>query len=57
MAMMKSTMTKNITKPQLTLSHVTRPVKNMERMVTFYRDVLGFHVNDRGFIKETELPL
>jgi len=48
-------MTKNIIKPQLTFAHVTRAVRDMDRMVLFYRDVLGFHVNDRGFIEETEL--
>jgi catechol-2,3-dioxygenase len=48
-------MTKNIITPQLTFSHVTRAVRDMDRMVSFYRDVLGFLVNDRGFIEETEL--
>lgn len=48
-------MTKNINKPQLNLGHLTRAVRDMDRMVSFYRDVLGFHLNDRGFIEETEL--
>lgn len=34
--------------PRLTLSHATIAVRDLEGMVAFYRDVLGFHVTNRG---------
>lgn len=36
------------TTPRLTLSHATIAVKDLETMVGFYCDVLGFHVTNRG---------
>ena len=41
--------------PPLTLGHTTRMVRDMDRMIEFYHDVLGFHVNDRGVVAGTEL--
>lgn len=41
--------------PQLTLAHTTRAVKDMDAMITFYKDALGFQLNDRGFVEDTEL--
>lgn len=32
----------------LTLGHVTLAVRDIDRMVSFYTDVLGFHVSNRG---------
>ena len=34
--------------PFLRLSHVTLAVRDMDRMVAFYTEVLGFQVSDRG---------
>ena len=34
--------------PRLTLGHATLAVRDLARMVEFYRDVLGFHVTNRG---------
>ena len=34
--------------PRLKLSHVTLAVRDIDRMVTFYTEVLGFEVSDRG---------
>jgi catechol-2,3-dioxygenase len=36
------------TTPRLTLSHSTLAVRDLETMVDFYCDVLGFHVTNRG---------
>ncbi len=33
---------------RLTLGHATIAVRDLARMVTFYTDVLGFHVTNRG---------
>lgn len=48
-------MTKKKQTPSLTLGHTTRMVRDMDRMVAFYGDVLGFLVNDRGIVADTEL--
>lgn len=34
--------------PRLTLGHTTLAVRDLEAMLAFYRDVLGFHVTNRG---------
>ncbi|MEZ5183259.1 MAG: VOC family protein [Acidimicrobiales bacterium] len=34
--------------PSLVLAHTTLAVRDLEAMVAFYVDVLGFHVTDRG---------
>jgi catechol 2,3-dioxygenase len=34
--------------PRLTLGHVTIAARDIDRMVAFYVDVLGFHVTNRG---------
>ncbi len=34
--------------PRLTLGHSTIPVADIDRMLAFYCDVLGFHVTNRG---------
>lgn len=34
--------------PRLTLGHVTLAVKDVEKMLAFYCDVLGFHLTNRG---------
>jgi catechol 2,3-dioxygenase len=36
------------TRPRLTLGHTTLAVRDVDAMVAFYRDVLGFHVTNRG---------
>lgn len=41
-------MTKNTTTPRLTLAHTTLPAKNIDSLVAFYCDVLGFQVTNRG---------
>ena len=38
------------TRPRLTLSHSTIAVRDLETMVRFYCDVLGFHVTNRGAV-------
>ena len=38
----------NHTTPQLLLSHATIAVDDLDAMVAFYCDVLGFHVTNRG---------
>ena len=38
--------------PRLTLSHSTRAARDMDTMVAFYCDVLGFHVTNRGMVGE-----
>lgn len=35
-------------RPKLLLSHSTIAVQDIDAMVAFYRDVLGFHVTNRG---------
>jgi catechol-2,3-dioxygenase len=40
--------------PRLTLSHSTRAARNMDTMVDFYCNVLGFHVTNRGMVGENE---
>lgn len=41
-------MTTDTALPPLTLGHVTIAVEDLDAMVAFYRDVLGFHVTNRG---------
>jgi len=42
--------------PPLTLGHATLAVQDLDKMVAFYCDVLGFHVTNRGTAGEdTEL--
>jgi len=36
------------TSPTLRLSHATLAVRDIDRMVAFYTEVLGFHVTNRG---------
>lgn len=36
------------TAPRLTLNHATIAVEDLDEMVAFYCDVLGFHVTNRG---------
>lgn len=36
--------------PPLTLAHTTLAVRNMDAMVDFYCDVLGFHITNRGSV-------
>jgi catechol 2,3-dioxygenase len=38
------------TAPRLLLSHATIAVRDLDAMVAFYRDVLGFHVTNRGTV-------
>jgi len=40
--------------PRLRLSHSTRAARDMETMVAFYTDVLGFHVTNRGVVGDGE---
>ena len=35
-------------RPRLSLGHATLAVRDLDRMVAFYTDVLGFHVSNRG---------
>ena len=41
--------------PRLTLSHSTRTVKDLDAVLPFYTDVLGFHVTNRGKEGDAEL--
>jgi catechol 2,3-dioxygenase len=34
--------------PRLTLAHATLAARDLDRLSAFYRDVLGFHVTNRG---------
>ena len=34
--------------PRLSLGHATLAVRDLDRMVAFYTDVLGFHISNRG---------
>lgn len=36
------------TRPRLQLGHATLAVRDIDRMVAFYTEVLGFHVTNRG---------
>ena len=40
--------------PRLRLSHSTRAARDMDAMVAFYTDVLGFHVTNRGMVGDDE---
>ncbi len=44
-----------MSKPNLTIGHMTREVSDVKTMMAFYRDVLGFHISDHGFVGDTEL--
>ena len=35
-------------KPRLTLGHTTKAVRDLDAMLAFYTNVLGFHVTNRG---------
>ncbi len=39
-------------RPRLTLGHSTLAARDMDALVTFYSDVLGFHVTNRGPVGE-----
>ncbi len=39
-------------RPKLILGHSTLAVEDMDRLVAFYTDVLGFHVTNRGPVGE-----
>lgn len=41
--------------PRLSLSHATLPVRDLDAMVDFYCDVLGFVVTNRGEVGEGEM--
>ncbi|MEM9036895.1 MAG: VOC family protein [Actinomycetota bacterium] len=41
-------MTETTTTPRLRLSHTTMAVRDLEAMLRFYCDTLGFHVTNRG---------
>ncbi len=41
-------MTDHLPTPRLTLGHTTLAVRDLDRMVAFYVDVLGFHVTNRA---------
>ena len=41
-------MTKKQTTPRLTLGHTTLAARDLDRLSTFYCEVLGFHVTNRG---------
>lgn len=38
----------SVPRPRLSLGHATLAVRDVDRMVAFYTDVLGFHVSNRG---------
>jgi len=42
-------------RPRLTLSHSTLAARDLDALVAFYRDVLGFHVTNRGPAAEGEI--
>ncbi|MEM8924838.1 MAG: VOC family protein [Actinomycetota bacterium] len=48
-------MTDTERRPRLTLGHTTMAVQDLDRMVDFYCDVLGFEVTNRGTVGDTEL--
>jgi catechol 2,3-dioxygenase-like lactoylglutathione lyase family enzyme len=48
-------MTDTTARPRLTLGHSTIAVRDLDRLVAFYRDVLGFHLTNRGPIGEGEM--
>ena len=41
--------------PRLTLSHSTRAVRDLDTMLAFYCDVLGFHVTNQGAVGDGRL--
>ncbi len=41
--------------PRLTLSHSTLYAKDIDKLSAFYRDVLGFHVTNRGPVPDSEI--
>jgi len=48
-------MSEKSTRPRLTLGHSTLAARDMDRLIAFYCDVLGFHVTNRGPVGEAEL--
>jgi catechol-2,3-dioxygenase len=38
--------------PRLTLSHTTLAVQNLDKMLAFYGDVLGFHLTNQGEVPD-----
>jgi catechol-2,3-dioxygenase len=45
----------NMPKPTVSFSHVGIFVTDLERMLAFYRDVIGLSVTDRGIVEGTEI--
>ena len=43
-------MTERTRIPRLTLAHTTLAARDLDRLVAFYCDVLGFHVTNRGTV-------
>ncbi|MEM1332697.1 MAG: VOC family protein [Actinomycetota bacterium] len=43
------------TRPALRLSHTTMSVTDLESMLAFYTEVLGFHVTNRGAVGDDEM--
>jgi len=48
-------MSETSTRPRLTLSHSTLAARDLDALVAFYCDVLGFHVTNRGPAAEGEI--
>ncbi len=44
-------------KSKMTLGHFVMHVRDVERMVDFYSNVVGLTVTDRGTVTEAELPM
>jgi catechol 2,3-dioxygenase len=45
-------MAEKIFKPRLTLGHTTLAARDLDDLSAFYRDVLGFHITNRGPVGE-----
>lgn len=43
---------KNTNSPRLTLGHTTLAARDLDRLVAFYRDALGFLVTNRGHVPD-----
>lgn len=48
-------MSKKTPPPRLTLGHSTLAARDLDRLVSFYCDVLGFRVTNRGPVGEAEI--
>jgi catechol-2,3-dioxygenase len=48
-------MSERSTRPRLTLGHSTLAARDLDALVAFYRDVLGFQVTNRGPVGEAEM--